>query len=299
MQNLRAIRQRIRSVQNTQKITRAMQMVAGAKLRRLHEELSNFRLFADRLDGMLDRLLEAYPNLTHPFLEEVETEGSFPSFLEESKPKAPVGLVLITSDTGLCGTYNERVGEEAQHFLKENPSAPVVAIGRKGAKLLARLGHRPAKEILDWGGRYHPDRVKALWDWMVACFQKQMVSGWAVAYTEFFSAMRWKPHVVRLFPLPKPSVADRNPLAIDEPIVEPNLHQLTDILLIRTIQARFTRMILEAFTAEHSARMVAMKNATDNAGELVEQLILIRNKVRQAAITKELIEVVSGAEALK
>src|SRR3989338_10443751 len=136
MQNLRSLRQRIRSVQNTQKITKAMQMVAGAKLRRALEELVSFRPYAEALGQVTQQFLSAHPGLQHPLIATEESE-------------APAGLLILTSDTGLCGTYNEKVLSAANRFRMEFPSAVVVAIGRKGARSLsARGGPRPVKEIV-------------------------------------------------------------------------------------------------------------------------------------------------------
>lgn len=280
MQNLRALRQRIRSVQNTQKITRAMQMVAGAKLRRSQEELSVFRPYAGRLEEMARKFLAAYPGLEHP--------------LFNGSTDAPAGLLILSSDTGLCGSYNERIMAMAGRSLREMPSARVVTIGRKGTRWLARRGTPRFREVLDWGGKFDLQRVGDFVDWMQQLFVAGEVSSWTVVYTQFLSALSWKPASAKLFPMERPA-AEEFP---EKLIVEPAPEQLADLLLRRAVRARFSRILLEAFTAEHSARMVAMKNATENASEMIDSLTLIRNKARQAAITKELIEVVSGAAAL-
>lgn len=281
MQNLRTLRQRIRSVQNTQKITRAMQMVAGSKLRRSQEELMAFRPYADRLGTITARFLAAHPELPHP--------------LFAGREEAPAGLVVITSDTGLCGTYNERVFELTGRFLKEFPSAWLVTLGRKGNRWLVRREIPRTREVLDWGGRFDPARVRPFVDWMKDLFLKGEVSGWTVLYTKFISALQFKPAEAVLFPVERAVFSGGVP---DKQIVEPDPERFAEELLGRFVQVRFSRILLEAFTSEHSARMVAMKNATENASEMMDTLTLVRNKARQAAITKELIEVVSGAQAL-
>lgn len=297
MQNLRSLRQRIRSVQNTQKITKAMQMVAGAKLRRSLEELVSFRPYAEALGQVTQRFLSAHPGLDHPLLEKnsaLEEEEMAPG--EEVLPLPPAGLVIITSDTGLCGTYNEKVLSVADRFRMEFPSAVVVAIGRKGTRSLAhRGGPRPAKEIVTWGGRFQTIEVGQLLNWLETEFIEGRVSSWNVATTRFISALSWKPVVERLLPVERPA-AQRYPEKI---IVEPDAATFADRLLRRQLRSQFARVLREVFTAEHSARMVAMKNATENADEMISSLTRVRNKARQATITKELIEVVSGAEALK
>jgi F-type H+-transporting ATPase subunit gamma len=202
----------------------------------------------------------------------------------------------------LCGTYNERVLSLAQGFLREHPSAQVVAIGKKGNRAFGRRGIGRVKEILDWGGRYEPQRALELLAWIEGRYTKGEISSWWIATTRFISALNFKPVVERFLPILSPSPLEREGKGEGLPekvIAEPDRASVTEDLLRRYLRAKFARILLEAFTSEHSARMLAMKNATDNAGEMVEHLTLIRNKVRQAAITKELIEVVSGAEALK
>ena len=309
MQNLRSLRQRIRSVQNTQKITKAMQMVAGAKLRRSLEEMLSFRPYAEHLSQVTRRFLWANPGLDHPLLGKSVPGTDLQSSVPGTDVVAPAGLVIVTSDTGLCGTYNEKVLSAAAKFRMEFPSAVVVAIGKKGTRSLsARGGPRPVKEIVTWGGRYEVTQAHALLDWLESEYLGGRVSSWNVAYTRFISALSWKPVVERLLP------AERDPKSVpgtdlqssvpgtdfpEKVIVEPDAATFADRLLRRQLRSQFARVLLEAFTSEHSARMVAMKNATENADEMISSLTLVRNKARQAAITKELIEVVSGAEALK
>lgn len=305
MSSLRIIRRRIRSVENTKKITRAMEMVAGAKLRRLHEELMHYRPYATRLKEIIQRFLENHPHISHPLVSPQtgdEIAQPAPSFIEGSsrysgtpRNDAPTGLLLVASDTGLCGTYNERILGLSENFLREHPSAVTIAIGKKAGRFLSRRGLRRAKEFLDWGGRYDPTKANTLFQWMEERYRAGAISSWWVIYTQFFSAVRWKPIVERLLPIERPS-AKANP---EKVILEPDAQPLTEELLRRYIHSVFTELLLASFTAEHSARMISMKNATDNASEMIDHLTLIRNKARQAAITKELIEVVSGAEALK
>ena len=279
-------------------------MVAGAKLRRSLEELVSFRPYAEALAQVTQRFLSAHPELQHPLLEPVmvrqahhDRQSVRPEPVEGRTNSAPAGLVLITSDTGLCGTYNEKVLGAAARFRMEFPSAVVVAIGKKGTRILVHRGARPAKEILNWGGRYNLAEASGLLGWLEAEYLGGKVSSWNVATTRFLSALSWKPVVERLLPIEQ-TVPGTDVLP-EKVIVEPDAAAFADRLLRRQLRSQFTRILLEAFTAEHSARMVAMKNATENADEMISSLTLVRNKARQATITKELIEVVSGAEALR
>jgi F-type H+-transporting ATPase subunit gamma len=285
MANLRTLRQRIRSVENTRKITRAMQMVSGAKLRRLQEEFAGFKPYAERLKAMAGRFLSAFLAFEHPLLGARINPGT----------PTPAALLVVTSDTGLCGTYNDRIIALAEGFLKEHPTRRLIALGKKGNRHFARRGEARLKEILDWGGRFEAGRAKELLAWLTGLFLDQKISSLWIARAQFVSALQFKPVVERLLPMARPADA---PLP-ERLLTEPRPEQLGGELLHRTLEAVFCEILLSAFTAEHSARMLAMKNATDNASEMIDHLTLLRNKARQAAITKELIEVVSGAEALR
>jgi F-type H+-transporting ATPase subunit gamma len=256
--------------------------------------------------------------LEHPLLGAAEGDTLGPGSKQVHGVQAPAGLIVVTSDTGLCGTYNEKVLAAAELFLKENPSAVVVTIGKKGSRRLARLKVSRAREILDWGGRYEPAKAGELLVWLEERFLRKEVSGWSVAYTQFTSALSWRPVVKGLLPLDN-SGTDANLKSIpgttypvpkrvpnrdsdhlpEKVIVEPDVPRFAEALLRESVRTRFGRALLEGFTSEHSARMMAMKNATENASDMISSLTLVRNKVRQAAITKELIEVVGGAQALQ
>ncbi len=308
MSDLRTLRQRVRSVENTRKITKAMQMVSGAKLRRLQEEFLGFKPYADGLKLMGERFLASFPDFQHPLLEssviarrpQGPTKQSQSEMASSAKDRfamttPPVGLLVVTSNTGLCGTYNDRTIALAEGFLREHPRNQLIALGKKGSRYFARRGISPLKEILDWSGRLEAERAARLLAWLTELFLAQKVSCLWVAYTQFLSALRFKPVVVRLLPLTRPVA----PALPERLLTEPSSLALGDRLLRRGLEVAFQEILLSALTAEHSARMIAMKNATDNASEMIDLLTLLRNKARQAAITKELIEVVSGAEALR
>ena len=250
------------------------------------------RPYTERMTGIADRFFRARPEESHPLIAGTpEGDGQ------------PAGLVLISSDTGLCGTYNERVALAALGFLRENPSARIVMIGRKGQRILARNGFKPVRTIGDWGGRVDFDRIQELAGWLETQFLSGEVGAWWVATTRFVNALKFQPVVERFLPLggrpaAKAEGAGFPPLP-EKLITEPDPQGVLEELLRRLTRGRFQQFVLEAFTSEHSARMLAMRGATDNASEMIETLTLVMNKARQAAITKELIEVVSGAQALQ
>ena len=291
MANLRQIRSRIRSVQSTQKITRAMQMVAGAKLRRAQEQLFQTRPYVDRLEKIVQRFLAASPTVTHPVL-------TAPT-VEEGLTPPPIALVLITSDTGLCGSYNERLLAAARQVVAET-RATLVPIGRKGLAAVRRMGWSVLTQRTELGGAVPAAFVQSLAQSLLAAYQAGQISGVRVLYTAFQSALSWRPTVATWLPLAAPAGAVATELTpADLPVIyEPTPSAIAEQLLPAYLTARLRRLLLESMTSEHSARMLAMKAATDNAAEMIDSLTLIRNKVRQAAITKEISEIVAGAEAL-
>ena len=290
MANLRQIRTRIRSVQNTQKITRAMQMVAGAKLRRAQEQLFKARPYVDRLEGLTRRFLDATPALAHPLLNPVQ--GTVP---EGDCPRLPLALVIAATDTGLCGAYNERLLTMAREVIAREAPVQLVILGRKGMVAARRWGWPVLASHTDLGGNVTDALVQELAQTLIGAYQAGRVRGVSVLYTRFLSALSWRPTAAPWLPLRGPQAAE-SPTAY---LTEPAPAAIAERLLPAYVTAALRRLLLEAVTAEHSARMMAMQAATDNAAEMIDTLTLARNKVRQASITKELSEIVAGAEALK
>ena len=287
MANLRQIRTRIRSVQNTQKITRAMQMVAGAKLRRSQEALFKARPYVDRLEGLTRRFLESSPGLTHPLLTAPTTEGT--------EGTAPMALIVAATDTGLCGAYNERLLTIARQAVAQMAPVQVVVIGRKGLVGARRNRWPVLASHTDLGGKVTDAFVQALAHSLIGAYQTGAIRGVQVVYTKFLSAMSWKPTVESWLPLAGAAPTEQATEYLYEPA---GGAEIAERLLPAYVTAKLRRLLLEASTAEHSARMMAMQAATDNASQMIDTLTLVRNKVRQATITKELSEIVAGAEAL-
>ena len=288
MASIRQIRGRLRSIQSTKQIMRAMQLVSASKLKRAQGRLVQARSTLEFLDGLLQRVLAATSGLRHP--------------LCLASPDAPAALVLFTSDTGLCGSYNTNLIQLADAHLRKDSRQPTqcIYIGKKGHRHFTRRGYPAAESYLDLAGRPNLAKADTIGRALMARFLSGQVSSIQLLYSEFKSAMVYRPAVVQWLPI------QLNPLQVTshksqetEYLFEPSPQRVFEDLLPRWALATFQRVMLEAFTSEHSARMIAMKNATDNAEEILKSLTMLRNKLRQASITKELSEIVGTAEALK
>jgi len=291
MASLRIIRRRLRSIQNTKQIMRAMQLVSASKLKRAQGRLLQARLVLEFLDGLIDRVLSVTdaPGWDHPLC--ARREG------------LPSALILFTSDTGLCGSYNTNLLHLAQSHLHRDTAreTQIVFIGKKGHRYFTKRGYPATEAFLDMAGRPDPIKADAIGRSLVQRFLDGRLSAVDVLYSRFVSSMVYRPTVTRWLPIAPqaPQTEGRAPRTADEYIFEPSPQRVFAELLPRWALAKFQLLMLEAFTSEHSARMIAMKNATDNAEELIGELTTQRNKIRQASITKEISEIVGTAEALK
>jgi len=281
-QNLRQIRVRIKSIENTRKITRAMEMVSASKLSRVKAPFSLIRPYLAELESMLCNLLSDSPGLKNALLEK----------REKIKNSA---LCVVTSDTGLCGTYNDNVIKCAEQFLGgiKDHNVSVIAVGKEGHNHFQKKGFRVTGSYPGLYGRYSPKTA----DVITGDLKTMFISGEAdevhVAYSRFRASLRHPPAVEKLFAVEftaKPGSGH---------IFEPPAEAMLDSMILRYATCKMRAILMEAFTAEHSARMLAMKTATDNADDLIKQLTLARNKARQFAITKEVLEISASAEALK
>jgi F-type H+-transporting ATPase subunit gamma len=283
MASLRDIRRRIRSVQNTRKITKAMELVAAAKMRRAQQRVAAARPYADEITSVMAELMRRNLEYTHPYLE-----------VREVRRRA---LILVTSDRGLAGALNAnniRVALRAMNTA--GVPVAVVTIGRKGRDMMRRLRKDLIAEVSQLGDA--PTMGDVLPAIRVAI--EQYESGDAdqldMVYARFVSAGRQEAVVGRLLPVEPPEGAEK--VAADF-LYEPEPKDVLDALLPRYVEAQVYRAVLENLASEQAARMVAMRNASDNAEELIGDLTLTANKVRQATITTELMEIVGGASALE
>jgi F-type H+-transporting ATPase subunit gamma len=288
MASLRQIRRRIRSIQSTKQIMRAMQLVSGSKFKRAQTRLQQGRQMLAFLDEMLQRVLAAAPKFQHP--------------LTQANPAAASTLVIVTSDTGLAGSYNTNIIQLAEAELRKDTAkhTEIVYIGKKGHRYFTKRGF-PAKEaVLDQAGRPDATRIDMIGKTLMDRFLTGHTSGVRLLYAKFQSSSLARPIVKQWLPIALTAApTEEAKAAPEEYLFEPSAQRVLEDLLPRWAIAAFRLSLLEAFTAEHSARMIAMKNATDNAQEIMTSLTRERNKIRQASITKELSEIVGTVEALK
>jgi F-type H+-transporting ATPase subunit gamma len=286
------IRTKIKSVQNTRKITKAMEMVAASKMRKAQERMRSARPYSEKIRGLAAHLAAA--NVTeyrHPFLTKM---------VEDQKPKR-VGVIVVTTDKGLCGGLNTNIlrmtltsmrGWEADGATEIRASC----IGNKGLGFMQRLGANVVSHVVHLGDTPHLDKLIGPVKVMIDAFQKGEVDVVYIAYTKFVNTMRQEPVMEQLLPL----CGDRlgTPQGSWDYLYEPDARVVIDDLLIRYTEALIYQAVAENMASEQSARMVAMKAATDNAGNVIKELQLIYNKARQASITKEISEIVGGAAAI-
>jgi F-type H+-transporting ATPase subunit gamma len=283
---LRALKNRIRGVESTQKITRAMEMVAAAKLKRFQKLREQSTPYVQALEGILNRLLATDSPLRHPLLETREEKN--------------VALLVITSDTGLSGSYNQALIEEAKRFLGKSPQTPLlIGVGKHGVNALLRAGHVWHQTFTDTKTSQVESVITGASSLIETLFTGKKVDAVYAVYSHFTGRSVFRPVTEKLLPFQLEANTSKSSETSSSYIMEPS-HEALFARLIPLVFAVKVRMIfMESMIAEHTARMHAMNQATENAKELIETLVLLRNKIRQAAITKELIEIVSGSKALK
>jgi F-type H+-transporting ATPase subunit gamma len=289
---LRDIKRRIDAIDNTKQITRAMYMVAAAKLQQAEERVNRARPYAAELAAMLGRLADEGGAGGHPLLEQREAEQKT--------------YVVITGDRGLCGSYNANVLREAELVLgEEELPYELVTVGKKGRDQLRRNDFSIFREYSDIGEEISYEQARDIAVFLARRFAEGETDRVIVLFTEFKSALsqnvqcrQWLPVTASGFVEEEAAEEESAGMKPDH-FFEPSAEELFDELLPRYTQNQFYQMLMESKASEHGARMTAMKNATDNAEELIETLTLDFNRARQAAITREISEIVGGAEAIK
>jgi F-type H+-transporting ATPase subunit gamma len=285
------IRGKIKSVENTKKITKAMEMVAASKMRKAQDRMRAARPYSEKVRNITANLATANPEYTHAFM----------AHAKDTKAKA-VGFIVVTTDKGLCGGMNTNVLRQVTQKTRELEAAgnriEVVAIGNKGLGFLNRIGVKVVSSVTQIGDTPHLDKLIGPIKVMLDAYQDGQLDAVYLCYTKFINTMRQEPVVEQLLPLPAGHLkADEGGHSWDY-IYEPDAQVVIDELLMRYVEALIYQSVAENLASEQSARMVAMKAATDNAGNVIGELKLVYNKTRQAAITKELSEIVSGAAAI-
>lgn len=287
------IRGKIKSVENTKKITKAMEMVAASKMRKAQDRMRAARPYAEKVRNIAINLGQAHPDYVHPFM--------------QINKASAVGLIVVTTDKGLCGGLNTNVMRlitgKLRELQSEGVAAQAVAIGNKGLGFLNRIGAPVVAQVTQLGDTPHLEKligpVKVLLD-QYAAGELQAVH---IAYTRFINTMKQEAVVEQLLSLSaermQQQARDSNVRNINwDYIYEPDAQSVIDDLLVRYVEALVYQSVAENMASEQSARMVAMKAATDNAGNVINELKLVYNKTRQAAITTELTEIVAGAAAV-
>ncbi len=291
MPSLLDIRRRIRAVKSTQQITKAMKMVAASKLRRAQERTTQARPFASQMLRVLNSLASRVDPSMHPLLD------------LRTPPKAGgrVLLIVITADRGLCGSFNTNVIKSSGQFITENPGREVALglVGRRGRDFFARRGFAVRYEQVNLFAKVNYDHAKAIAHAAMDAFLNNEVDSVYLVYNEFKSVMVQRVVIERLLPIARLDIeAPEGTAPTTDYIYEPAPEQLLTTLIPTHVEVQVFRALLESNAAFYAAQMTAMDAATRNSGEMIESLTLYMNKVRQAAITREIIEVVSGAQAL-
>ena len=289
MPSLIDMRRRIRAVKSTQQITKAMKTVAASKLRRAQERITGARPFARLMLGVLNSLATRVDPALHPLLAAAA-----------ERPAAPTLLIVVTADKGLCGSFNSALLRRAGTYVADaDREVALGLIGRKGRDFFVRRGFDVRYEDINVFTNLRYTHAQAVARAAIEEFASGAARDVYLLYNEFKSVLQQRVVVERLLPIPRfeeESAAAAEVLAGH--LFEPTAAEIFDELLPRHVETQLFRALLESAAAEHAARMTAMDAATRNAGEMIDQLTLYMNKMRQATITRELIEVVSGAEAL-
>ncbi len=286
MPTLKAIRRRISSVRNTQQITKAMKMVSAAKLRRAQEAVERARPYAEKMVALLKNLSPRTSDATHPLL-----VGREENRLE---------LIILTSDRGLCGGYNANLIRTAEGFLRTHtPQGQVTltVVGRKGADYFRSRNVEISDRYVNIGNRPLENLAGEMAEKTIGRFLREESDGSYILYSRFQSALSQVPTVQKLIPVAKGDEPEQEQAI--EYLFEPSDQAVLSSLLPKVVEVTIYRALLEAVASEHGARMTAMESATTNAGDMISSLTLQMNRARQASITRELLEVVSTAEALK
>ena len=290
MPSTKEIRGKIKSVQNTRKITKAMEMVAASKMRKAQDRMFAARPYGDKIRVICSHLAKANSEYKHPFL--VKHEGT-----------KKIGLIMVTTDKGLAGPLNTNIQRLVLQKIKtwsaDGYTIEATAIGNKGLGFLQRLHANVVSQVVQLGDRPNLDRLIGAIRVQIQAYIDGKVDSVHLAYSRFVNAMKQEPVVEQLLPLTDSNLTSESQRDYSwDYLYEPNAETVLDELLKRYVEALIYQAVAENMASEQSARMVAMKAASDNAKKLIDELHLVYNKTRQAGITKEITEIVGGAAAV-
>ncbi len=289
MPSLRHIRRRIQSVKSTQKITKAMKMVSAAKLKRAQDAILTARAYAEKLQEVISDLAARVETKTHPLLQDREEKKS-------------LLLVVFTSDRGLCGVFNSNLLRQTEAYIREKrahygENINIITVGRKGTEYLKKRNYNVIESLINVYQKEQYETAREIGEKVIESFISANCDEVVIIYNRFKSAISQVPTFTRLLPVDPIEIPENVPKT--EFIYEPDKETLINELLPRNVFIQVHRSILETIASELAARMTAMDNATNNASDMIERLTLLFNKTRQASITKELMEIIGGAEAIK
>ncbi|MGH8225787.1 MAG: F0F1 ATP synthase subunit gamma [Gammaproteobacteria bacterium] len=281
------IRTKIGSIQNTQKITRAMEMVAASKMRRAQERMAAARPYAERIRVVASHIAHAHPEYLHPFLVERETKN--------------VGIIVVATDRGLCGGLNVNLFRRTLHLAREwkekGAGLSFGLVGTKAGAFFRHVGGDVLAQADKLGDRPGMEELVGLMSAMIAAYDDGRIDRLLIVENQFVNTMSQQPRAVQLLPIP-PSADEAISGGQWDYLYEPEAREVLDYVLRRYIESLIFQAVVENVACEMAARMVAMKSASENAGELIEELQLAYNTARQAAITQEIAEIVGGAAAV-
>ena len=287
MAGSKEIRTKIKSVENTRKITKAMEMVAASKMRKAQERMTAARPYAEKIRAVAAHLSHAQSEYKHPFLIQRENVKN-------------IGIIIVTSDKGLCGGLNTNVLRSSISQIKDWEKAgkkvQVSAIGNKAISFMGRVGANIKSQVSGMGDTPHMEDLFGAVKVMLDSFTNGEIDQLHICYTKFINTMKQEPNMEQLLPLSGDK--SETPETTWDYIYEPDATLVIDALLSRYIETLIYHGVAENMASEQSSRMVAMKAASDNAGNVIDELTLVYNKARQAAITKEISEIVGGAAAV-
>jgi len=288
IRSTRAIKRKVRSVSNIKKITRAMQMVSAAKLKKVQVRLTELRPYADKIVEFMANLSSQVGDMKYPL------------FTPRAEVKK-IGVVVFMADKGLCGSYNSNMARYVQKFLDAKKKAfSTIPIGKKAVEGAKKQGVEVKAQYQQLPTDLPFSQIKAMSKQLVDWFTSGEVDEVHLLFTRYVNAITFQPGDVQFLPIKPPAAkAGEKPKAVVEVEFEPDPAALLDQLTPRYVEVSFHRLLLESMSSEHAARMNAMRNATDSASDIITSLTLQYNNARQAGITRELLDIVGGAEALK